>query len=47
MCMGIWDWLKKKPEEPEQNPAEIIVDLPELDKEALLEEKFWGRCDPA
>ena len=38
MFMGIWDWLKKKPEEPEQNPAEIIVDLPELDKEALLEE---------
>lgn len=38
MCMGIWDWLKKKPEEPEQKPAEIIVDLPELDKEALLEE---------
>ncbi|MGB0202168.1 MAG: hypothetical protein ACPGSV_05990 [Candidatus Poseidoniaceae archaeon] len=36
--MGIWDWLKKKPEEPEQKPAEIIVDLPELDKEALLEE---------
>ena len=38
MCMGIWDWLKKKPDEPEQKPAGIIVDLPELDKEALLEE---------
>ena len=36
--MGIWDWLKKKPDEPEQKPAGIIVDLPELDKEALLEE---------
>ena len=36
--MGIWDWLKKKPGEPEQKPAGIIVDLPELDKEALLEE---------
>lgn len=36
--MGIWDWLKKKPEEPEQKPAEIIVDLPELDKDALFEE---------
>ena len=36
--MGIWDWLKKKPEEPEQKPAEIIVDLPELDKNALFEE---------
>ena len=38
MCMGIWDWLKKKPEEPEQKPADIIVDLPELDKNALFEE---------
>lgn len=38
MCMGIWDWLKKKPEESEQKPAEIIVDLPELDKDALFEE---------
>jgi len=36
--MGIWDWLKKKPEEPDQKPDEIVVDLPELDKEALLEE---------
>ena len=36
--MGIWDWLKKKPEEPDEKPAEIIVDLPELDKDALLEE---------
>ena len=36
--MGIWDWLKKKPEEPDQKPAEIVVDLPELDKDALLEE---------
>ena len=36
--MGIWDWLKKKPEEPEQKPAETIVDLPELDKDALFEE---------
>ena len=36
--MGIWDWLKKKPEEPDQKPAEIVVDLPELDKNALLEE---------
>tara|TARA_B100000925_G_C21858439_1_gene408903 strand:+ start:278 stop:610 length:333 start_codon:yes stop_codon:yes gene_type:complete len=36
--MGIWDWLKKKPEQPEKVPAEIVVDLPELDKEALLEE---------
>lgn len=38
MHMGIWDWLKKKPEEPDEKPAEIIVDLPELDKDALLEE---------
>lgn len=36
--MGIWDWLKKKPEEPEKMPAEIVVDLPELDKDALFEE---------
>ena len=36
--MGIWDWLKKKPEEPDGKPAEIVVDLPELDKNALLEE---------
>ena len=36
--MGIWDWLKKKPEEPDQKPTEIVVDLPELDKNALLEE---------
>ena len=36
--MGIWDWLKKKPEEPDEKPAEIVVDLPELDKNALLEE---------
>ena len=36
--MGIWDWLKKKPEEPGQKPTEIVVDLPELDKNALLEE---------
>ena len=36
--MGIWDWLKKKAEEPDQKPAEIVVDLPELDKDALLEE---------
>ena len=36
--MGIWDWLKKKPEEPAEKPAEIIVVLPELDKDALLEE---------
>ena len=36
--MGIWDWLKKKPEELDQKPAEIVVDLPELDKNALLEE---------
>ena len=34
--MGIWDWLKKKAEEPDQKPAEIVVDLPELDKDALL-----------
>ena len=36
--MGIWDWLKKKAVEPDQKPAEIVVDLPELDKDALLEE---------
>jgi hypothetical protein len=36
--MGIWDWLKKKPEVPEEKPAEIVVDLPELDKDALFEE---------
>ena len=36
--MGIWDWLKKKPTSPEKRPAEIVVDLPELDKDALLEE---------
>ena len=36
--MGIWDWLKKKPEGPEKMPAEIVVDLPELDKDALFEE---------
>ena len=36
--MGIWDWLKKKPEEPDQKSTEIVVDLPELDKNALLEE---------
>ena len=36
--MGIWDWLKKKDEEPDEKPAEIVVDLPELDKDALLEE---------
>ncbi len=35
--MGVRDWFKKKPDEPE----EIIqppIELPELDKEALLEE---------
>ena len=36
--MGIWDWLKKKPTSPEERPVEIVVDLPELDKDALLEE---------
>ena len=36
--MGIWDWLKKKPEGPGEKPAEILVDLPELDKNALFEE---------
>ena len=36
--MGIWDWLKKKPTSPEKRPVEIVVDLPELDKDALLEE---------
>lgn len=36
--MGIWDWLKKKPETTEKVPAEIVVDLPELDKDALFEE---------
>ena len=36
--MGIWDWLKKKPEQPEKMPAEVVVDLPEMDKDALLEE---------
>lgn len=36
--MGIWDWLKKKPEVREEKPAEIVVDLPELDKDALFEE---------
>lgn len=36
--MGIWDWLKKKPEVPEEKLAEIVVDLPELDKDALFEE---------
>ena len=36
--MGIWDWLKKKPEEPAENISEIIVDLPQLDKDALFEE---------
>jgi len=36
--MAIWDWLKKKPEQPEKMPAEVVVDLPEMDKDALLEE---------
>ena len=36
--MGIRDWFKKKPEEVvESDPVEVI-ELPELDKEALLEE---------
>lgn len=36
--MGIWDWLKKKPESSREKTPEIIVDLPELDKDALFEE---------
>ena len=36
--MGIWDWLKKKPEQPVEKAEEIVVDLPELDKNALFEE---------
>ena len=36
--MGIWDWLKKKPERPVEKTQEMIVDLPELDKDALFEE---------
>lgn len=35
--MGIRDWFKKKPDEPEEIVHEP-VDLPELDKEELLEE---------
>ena len=35
--MGIRDWFKKKPDEPEEIVQEP-VDLPELDKEELLEE---------
>jgi len=35
--MGLRDWFKKKPEKVEEEPPEII-DLPELDKETLLEE---------
>ena len=35
--MGIRDWFKKKPDEPEEIVQEL-VDLPELDKEELLEE---------
>ena len=35
--MGIRDWFKKKPDGPEEIVQEP-VDLPELDKEELLEE---------
>ena len=35
--MGIRDWFKKKPDEPEEIVQEP-VDLPELDKEELLED---------
>ena len=35
--MGIRDWFRKKPEEPEEVVHEP-VDLPELDKEELLDE---------
>ena len=35
--MGIRDWFKKKSEEPEEIALEP-VDLPELDKEELLDE---------
>ena len=35
--MGIRDWFKKKPDEPEEIVHET-VELPELDKEELLEE---------
>ncbi len=36
--MGLRDWFKKKPEESEEPIREMVVDLPELDKDALLEE---------
>lgn len=36
--MGLRDWFKKKPEESEEPVREMVVDLPELDKDALFEE---------
>ena len=36
--MGVRDWFKKKSDEPVEIPKEIVVELPELDKESLFVE---------
>ncbi len=36
--MGLRDWFKKKPEQTQEHEIEAVIELPELDKDSLLEE---------